>query len=60
MPKGKKGKRRSLALKVQELDQPLRLENLRERAKGRRMAKAKEIASNVGYLATGTGIVRTS
>ena len=60
MPKGRKGKRRSLTLRVQKLYQPLRLQNLREKEKGRRMVRAKELVSDAGYLATGRGTARTS
>ena len=60
MPKARRGRRRSLSLRVQRLDQPLRLANLRERVKGRRMARAKDAVSNAGYLATRRGTARTS
>ena len=60
MPKGKKEKKKKPSAKGPRVGPTLRLENLREMAKGRRMARAKEIVSNVGYLATRRGTARTS
>ena len=60
MLKGNKGKKKKPSAKGPRVGPTLRLANLRERVKGRRMERAKEIVSNVGYLATGRGTAQTS
>ena len=60
MPKGKKGKKKKSSTMGPRVGPTLRFANLRERVKGRRMARVKEIVSNAGNLATRRGTAHTS
>ena len=60
MLKGKKGKKKKPSAKRLRVGPTPKIGKSKERVKGRRMARAKEIVSNAGYLATGRGTARTS
>ena len=60
MSKGKKGKKKKPSAKGPKVGPIPKIAKSKEKEKGRRMARAKELVSNVRYLATGRGTAQTS
>ena len=60
IPKGKKGKKKKRSAKGLRVGPTPKIDKSKGNGKGKTDGKAKEIISNVGYLATGRGTARTS